>query len=273
MTIWVLAEAARDSDKEKLADFANWTRERLKTIDQPRDTRPGWSMVSTPALYLSVMDWARPGQQAISANEVQRITGHLLRHQEMDGSWGWSSAPPQNRAPPHFESDEVATLLALLALGAHPPAEATQAKEVEQSRERALAWLAKQQRQDTTQAAGLRLLLQAQSGAPRAAIDAAIAEFLKRQHADGGWSQVRELPSDAYATGQALYFLGLAGVKHDEPAIERGAAWLVQTQQEDGSWPMTPRAHPGAKPSTNTWPIRYLGSAWGTLGLLRSTPD
>jgi hypothetical protein len=46
----------------------------------------------------------------------------------------------------------------------------------------------------------------------------------------------------------------------------------ARNQNEDGSWQMTSRAHPGAKPMTNVVPITYFGSAWATLGLLRSVP-
>jgi hypothetical protein len=38
------------------------------------------------------------------------------------------------------------------------------------------------------------------------------------------------------------------------------------------SWPMTGRAHEGATPSKNLVPITYFGSAWATLGLMRSVP-
>jgi hypothetical protein len=49
-------------------------------------------------------------------------------------------------------------------------------------------------------------------------------------------------------------------------------AFLAATQKEDGSWPMTPRANPGATPATNPVPITYFGTAWATLGLMRSVP-
>jgi hypothetical protein len=61
-------------------------------------------------------------------------------------------------------------------------------------------------------------------------------------------------------------------VKPDREEITRGVAFLVTTQKEDGSWPMKPRSHPGADPAKNTVPITYFGSAWGTLGLMRSVP-
>src|SRR5207249_1889071 len=138
--------------------------DRLDRIDLPRDKRPGWSMVNTPALYLSMMALSVPKQDAVTAEELKKIAGHLLRHQEEDGSWAWSSAPPKNRPPPHFESDEVATLLAYIALGPHVPADSKEKSDVRDAREKAAAWLAKQKPTDTTQAAALRLLMKARAG-------------------------------------------------------------------------------------------------------------
>src|SRR5438067_1543480 len=167
MTVWALSEARSrgyEVAPEALAETAKWTKDRLERIDLPRDTRPGWSMVSTPALYLSVIALAVPGQDAVSADELRRIAGHLLRHQEADGSWAWSSAPPKNRPPPVFESDEVATLLAYLALGPRVPADPNEKSEARDARERAAAWLAKAKPSDTTQAAALRLLDKVRAG-------------------------------------------------------------------------------------------------------------
>src|SRR5262245_37548534 len=133
MTVWALTEAKSqgyDVAAETLADAAKWLKERLDGIDLPRDTRPGWSMVNTPALYLSGMALGVLKQGAVSADELKRIAGHLLRHQEDDGSWAWSSAPPKNRPPPVFESDEVATLLGYLALGPQVPADPKEKSEV-----------------------------------------------------------------------------------------------------------------------------------------------
>jgi hypothetical protein len=276
MTTWVLSEAKSHGypiKEETLADVANWTRERLKDVDKPRDKRPGWSMVSTPAVYLAVMARTVPGQKAVSAGELKRIAGHLLRHQESDGSWAWSSAPAQNRPPPVFESDEVVTLLAYLALKPYVPAEATVKSPVRASREKAAAWLAKTTAgSSSTQATGLRLLRDAWEGKTSKEVEAGIAQLLGKQNKDGGWGQDKDLRSDGYATGQALYFLSLVGVKKDRPEIQRAVAFLVANQKEDGSWPMTSRAHPGAKPMTNPVPITYFGSTWATLGLLRWVP-
>ena len=273
MTVWALSEAKSQGyavAEETLADVGKWAKERLKDIDKPRDTRLGWNMVNTPALYLEVMAQAVPKQEAVSADERQRIAGHLLRHQEADGSWAWSIAPPQNRAPPHFESDEVVTLLAYLALRQHVPADAQEKSAARDGRQNAAAWLANAKPNDTTQAAALRLLVKARAGESAKTLRAEIDEFLDRQNKDGGWGQLRDLPSDAYATGQALYFLSLAGLRNDRAEIHKGVSFLVANQKKDGSWRMTSRAHAGAKPATNPVPITYFGSAWATLGLMRS---
>jgi squalene-hopene/tetraprenyl-beta-curcumene cyclase len=273
MTVWALSEAKGHGyavAQETLAEMARWTKERLTDIDKPRDKRPGWNMVSTPALYMAVMAEAVPTQAAFSAEELQRIADHLVRHQEADGSWAWSIAPAQNRAPPHFESDEVATLLACLALAPRVPADPKEKSAARAAREKAAAWLAKTKVNDTTQAAALRMLVKRRAGESPKALQPEIDDFLRRQHKDGGWGQTRGIPSDAYATGQALYYLSLAGVSSSRAEIQRGVAFLVANQKENGSWPMTPRAHPGAKPATNPVPIAYIGSTWATLGLMRS---
>jgi Squalene-hopene cyclase C-terminal domain len=276
MTVWALTEAKLQGYEvaaETLADTLKWTKDRLlERIDLPRDKRPGWSMVNTPAIYLSMMALSLPRQDAVSADELKRIAGHLLRHQEADGSWAWSSAPPKNRPPPFFESDEVATLLAYLALGPQAPADPKEKSNVRDAREKAAAWLAKTKPSDTMQAAALRLLVKVRAGEKAKTVQAEIDQFLGQQNRDGGWGQLKGAASDAYATGQALYVLSLTGVKNDRAEVRRAVAFLVAGQKEDGSWPMTGRAHPGATPSKNLVPITYFGSAWATLGLMRSVP-
>src|SRR5262249_39718194 len=140
------------------------------------------------------------------------------------------------------------------------------------SRERAAAWLKKNKPNDTTQAQALRLYRDVREGKPATEINAAIAQLLSSQNKDGGWGQLKDLASDAFATGQVLYFLNLAGVPGSRPEIQRAVSFLVSTQKPDGSWPMTSRAHPGEKPMTNPVPITYFGSAWATLGLMRMLP-
>src|SRR5207248_1813331 len=106
-------------------------------------------------------------------------------------------------------SDEVATLLAYLSLEPHVPTGGNARSPISEARESAAAWLAKTEPSDTTQAAALRMLVGARTGRGIKALGREIDAFMGRQNADGGWGQRRELSSDAYATGQALYFLSL----------------------------------------------------------------
>jgi hypothetical protein len=244
MTVWALAEAKRDGfpvAADTWADTVKWTKERLKNIDAPRDTREGWKMVNSPAVYLATMAQAVPGQDALSPSELKQIAGHLLRHQESDGSWAWSLAPPKNRPPPFFESDEVVTLLATMALAPHVPADAKEKSDVRDGRVKAAAWLAKNKPSDTTQAAAIRLLARSRAGESAQALQKDIDAFLQRQNKDGGWKQLGSRPSDAYATGQSIYILNLVGVGSDRPEIQRARAFLLATQKDDGSWPMKSR--------------------------------
>ena len=276
MTVWALSEAKSQGyavAPETLAEMTKWTKERpFKDIEKLRDTRPGWNMVNTPALYLAVMAQVVPKQDAVSADELKQIADHLTRHQEAGGYWSWSLAPPANRFPPFFESDEVVTLLANSALRPHVPADPKEKSTMRESRDNAAAWLTKTPSTDTTQAAAIQLLVKVLAGESAKSLQPEGDSLMSRQKRDGGWAQLQDLASDAYATGQVLYVLNLAGVKSNRAEVQRGLAFLVATQEENGSWPMLLRAQPGEKRGTNRVPITYFGSAWATLALMRTMP-
>jgi N-acyl-D-amino-acid deacylase len=275
MTVWALSEAMDQGyavGAETLADAIRWTKDQwVPRFRKPRDPRPGWNLVNVPAIYLGVMSQTLP---ILSRDEVNQVAVHLARHQEADGAW--LLPPPANGAPPVWESRETLALWALLAWEPHVPPDPQEAAAARASREKALAWLGETRPTDTTQALGLRVLLDARTGKSTEQIQAGIDRLLGTQNADGGWSQVQDCPSDAYATGQTLWFLSGAGVKRDRPEIGRAVSFLVASQRKDGSWPMTSRNHPGVEttrnPIRNPVPITYFGSAWATIGLVRSVP-
>ena len=65
MTVWVLTEAKSQGyavAAESLQETVKWTKTLLANIDKPRDSRPGWNMVSTPAVYFAVMSKTIPKQ-------------------------------------------------------------------------------------------------------------------------------------------------------------------------------------------------------------------
>ena len=75
---------------------------------------------------------------------------------------------------------------------------------------------------------------------------------------------------DAFATGQMLYTLSLAGLTPERPEIRRAVDYLVATQKADGSWPMASRASPDGKPGGSAkllTPITCAASSWAVMGL------
>jgi len=269
MTVWALSEAKSQGYKvnaEVLADMVQWTRDRFAPRSGgPQAPQPG--LASIPQLYLGIMSQNLP---VLSRDEINRIAVTLAARQHGDGTW--DSPPPKNGPPPTWESRETIALLALLAWDHSVPANAKEAAP-SAGRDKTLAWLRETKSTETTQATTLRLLLDVRRGTPEKQLQIGIDRLLARQNSDGGWRQTNDMPSDAYATGQALYALSFAGVKSDREEIQRAVSFLVATQRDDGSWPMISRGHPGVEPYVYPVPITYFGSAWATLGLARSVPS
>jgi len=94
-----------------------------------------------------------------------------------------------------------------------------------------------------------------------------VTRLRDRQNEDGGWSQIDGRLSDALATGQALYALMSAGEPADSAPVRRAVAFCVRSQRNDGSWHVKTR-----DPTGHDEVISYYGTAWATLGLLKSLP-
>jgi len=107
-------------------------------------------------------------------------------------------------------------------------------------------------------------------------VPARIDAILARQNPDGGWAWKQDHPSDAYATGQALYVLNRLGRGRD-PAIGRAWRYLLATQEESGGWPTTgvgiSNANNDARRRAVEPIYRFWGSAWAVIGLADTLPD
>ena len=93
------------------------------------------------------------------------------------------------------------------------------------------------------------------------------------QRGDGGWAQTQYLDSDAYATGQSLYALQVAGISPQNPVYKRGTAYLLSTQLEGGSWHVTSRSpkfqpyfESGFPHKDDQW-ISAAATAWAVVAL------
>jgi len=272
LSVWVLHEAAGRGyavDTKAVAEITHWAKDRfVPRLGKPRDSRPGFNLVSVPGIYFGLMSQTLP---VLSRDEVNLVASHLANHQEDDGAW--LMPPAKNGAPPVWESPETLALQAYLAWEPSVSADPKAAEAASAARRKAAEWLDKTKPTETTQSTALRLLLDIRTGKPAADIKKKVAALLGRQNSDGGWSPAVDLPSDAYATGQTMWALSFSDLDRDDAAIRRAVSFLVSSQREDGSWPMTSRNHSGVettrKPIRNPMPITYFGSAWATLGLVR----
>src|SRR5262249_49589875 len=116
-------------------------------------------------------------------------------------------------------------------------------KRVGDAFEKGKAWLLAA-KPATTEDKASRLRGLAWSGAGADDVNAARDLLLKEQRDDGGWAQLPDLDSDAYATGIVLTALRQAGVKPDDAAYQKGVQYLLKTQTEDGAWVVQTRSRP-----------------------------
>lgn len=107
----------------------------------------------------------------------------------------------------------------------------------------------------------------------------ALRELVSGQREDGGWGQTDAMESDAYATGSALVALHqAAGLPTDDPVYQRGVAFLLKTQQADGSWLVRSRSRPFQTYYESGFPhgkeqfISIAASGWATTALALTCP-
>jgi len=194
---------------------------------------------------------------------------YLKNLQQTDGRWR-----VQALRPPLESSDIEGTAAALRSLQAYAPG--TKRAEYRRAVQAAVRWLETAQATDTEDRAFLILGLH-WGGGSRQAIQRAAKDLLSTQHADGGWSQLSTLSSDAYATGQALVALKESGqLQVSSPAYQRGVKFLMTSQMEDGSWFVRTRTLPAQRYFDSDFPhgrnqfISAAATNWAVMALAPS---
>jgi hypothetical protein len=283
MPLWALSEAGKHGytiDKKYLADT---TESLLGNKDKllaskifpnpadPPDPRPSGRGLNMGLPFLAVAAQSMPSLAKAQKQSLKLIAEEIVKKQQPDGSWEFFA---NLRRPPINESQttDVAWIVMSLEWAMGPDAPESQRKALS----KAIAWLDGAKRSGIHQDKALKVLLGARSAKPRKTLQTTIDELLALQRADGGWSQtVPELKSDAFATGQTLYVLSLAGYTAEQPEIKRAIDFLVATQTPDGSWPMVSRSTPDGSPGSAKLltPITCAASSWATLGLARLMPN
>jgi hypothetical protein len=267
LVVWAMAEAKqrqRTIDEPVLAELTKWIAESGdgKTSVPRPSTAP--RALNTKAVYFALALGANPSPDSVSRKGLTQLLTTVKEDQLDDGSWAsW----PETRPPFFGHSDERMTALATLVMIIADSNDSS----LQLVRDKGIRWLNETKTDDDPQSIALRLVLWQRIGRPANELGPLSDRIQQRQNEDGGWSQAPEMPSDSWATGQALYALSHAGIKADTPTVARAHRFLVKTQRENGSWQMTSRPSTlGGAGSNSLVPVTGAGTAWAILGLVRS---
>ena len=282
MPLWALSEADRQGyaiDKKFVADTVEsllGSKDKLLASRifpnpaEPPDPRPQGRGLNMGLPMLAVAAQSLPSLKDGQKQSLKLIAEEIVKKQQPDGSWAFFATL---RRPPINESQTTDAAWIIMALEGETGRDVPESQRAALSK--AIAWLDSAKHSDLHQDKVLKVLMGIRSGKPRKALQTTIDELLALQRADGGWSQtVPELKSDAFATGQTLYVLALAGFSAERREIKRGIDFLVATQRADGSWPMISRSTPNGEPGSAKLltPITCTASSWATLALARLVP-
>jgi hypothetical protein len=177
---------------------------------------------------------------------------------------------PGAARPPLMFDDFAPTAFMVRALNAYgPPSESVdnQAR-VAKARQWLLATKATRMQEHAFRVLGLKW-----ANADRRAVDAAARDLQALQGRDGGFAQLPTLPSDAYATGLALFALHEAGVAATDQVYQTGLKFLLRTQAPDGTWHVRTRSlefqpyfESGYPYQRDQW-ISAAGTAYATFAI------
>jgi hypothetical protein len=196
---------------------------------------------------------------------------HLVTVQASDGRW-FNQTP----RPPIASSDVSATALAIHGIKHY--SFLGREKEFAASIERGRRWLWTV-KAETNEEAVFQLLGLHWAGEPAEKLADLAHALRQQQRKDGGWAQLPMLESDAYATGEVLYTLTQT-VKHpvNEPTWQRGLRFLLERQEDDGTWHVARRAFPfqptmksGFPHHRDSW-LSAAATSWVVLALTQVLP-
>ncbi len=207
-------------------------------------------------------------------NFSDAFVSYILHQQKKEGNWD-----VQTNRPPSEESKIHTSYLAIYYMD-HFVRGADLEKKVKAAIAKVRPWIEKSEPHSQEDFNGKYKALIALDASAQE-IEAARQELLKRQREDGGWAQLPDMKSDAYATGQTLHALvDGTPVSERDPAfrmaINRARSYLLRTQKEDGSWFVKSRSKPIQKFFDNGDPhgkdqfISMAATSWATAALAKS---
>jgi ankyrin repeat protein len=204
---------------------------------------------------------------------IDALVHNMAGQQHKNGSWCFLGGLAR---PPIEDGDFSRTALSIRALATYgfPGRKA----EFDQRIQRAAAWL-QAAKPRSTEDRNMQLLGLKWANVDHLRLKEPLKNLIALQRADGGWAQTPELTSDAYATGSVLYTMHELGLTASDAAYQRGVAYLLRTQLQDGSWHVASRApkfqpyfQSGFPHDHDQW-ISAAATAWAAIALSYAVPD
>lgn len=264
------AAIAKDGEKRVIGQFDALLPLMKRAVENPEETKNvpivdvGDLAPTTGTLMLGLSEHGTAPTESLGAAAVV-----LARTQTPDGDWrfGLMRTPVQS-------SFFTSTAMAVRALKTYAPKQ--YAAEIDGRVDRAKQWFLTAAVRDTEDRA-FRLLGLKWAGATTEERQKALEELRAQQRPDGGWGQQAGDASDAYATGLALFALGQGGELSPKDAVyRRGIAYLLRTQDDDGTWYVSKRAIPANNYFNAEFPhgqsqyISHVAACWATLALIQA---
>jgi len=256
-----------DVDRKLLQEQAEFT---WKSFEKRREIAAQGKGVGGGSMTVGYGLWALDIAKWKKDSTTTALVSYLLKTQAEDGSWKRSS----NR-PPLEESDITCTILAVYYMGKF--ASDDQQPDVDEATKRARAWILgsePESHEDRVSRLGALALLKAD----RTELAKAQEEIFESQQDNGGWSQLPEMSSDAYATGLTLFTMQRTGISVNDAKFERGVRFLLDSQCDDGSWFVKSRSKPIQRFFDNGDPhgkdqfISIPATSWATAALALTLP-
>src|SRR5213594_3170170 len=206
MPLWALSEAERQGyaiDKQFVADTTEsllGSRDKLMASKifpnpaDPPDPRPQGRGLNMGLPFLAVAAQSLPSLEEGQKQSLKLIAEEIVKKQQPDGSWEFFATL---RRPPINESQTTDAVWIIMALQGETGPDASESQRVALAK--ALAWLDSAKQPGSIQDKVLKMLLAIRAGESRDKMQTTIDELLALQRTDGGWSQIAEMTSDAYA--------------------------------------------------------------------------
>jgi len=212
--------------------------------DATKSSKPRWDaeVIATA--------WALALNDALTTGKLHPLTRKALDRvwtlQKPNGGFEWLKCA----WPPLEHDDYYGALVAAIAAG-HAPDDYAHARPAKAGVDRLRAYFAVNPPPDLHHETMLLWASTRLGGLmPSQRRDESIAKLRKLQRPDGGWNLARlgtwkrrdgsandpQAPSDGYATGLVVFVLRQTGVPSEDPALQRGVAWLLANQRASGRW-------------------------------------